>query len=155
MSKRVLIAYVSKRGATRDYAQVVGETLRSRGHKVDLVDLKKDRKPDLSPYDVVVVGTGVQMGMVYRKGKRVLERKELAGKQVAIFLSSGIAIEDPEGSREKFLTPLVERLGLHPLMCDAFPGRMPGDVRHANDRTDPEIARRWAEELAEKLSPSE
>jgi menaquinone-dependent protoporphyrinogen oxidase len=155
MSTRVLLAYVTAGGATKDYAQAIAETLRSRGDGVDLVDLKREKPGDLSPYSAVIVGTGVRMGMVYRKARRFLRRRELQGKKVAIFLSSGIAIEDPEKSRSKFLTPLVEKLGLRPVMYDAFPGRMPGDVAKSDDRTDPDIARKWAERLAERLSSSE
>ncbi|MCK5596831.1 MAG: hypothetical protein KAJ04_05220, partial [Candidatus Eisenbacteria sp.] len=76
----------------------------------------------------------------------------LEGKRLAIFLSSGIAVENAEKSKAKFLEPLVEKCGLNPVMCDAFPGKMPGFGGKLKDRTDPEIARLWAEELAAKLS---
>ena len=90
--------------------------------------------------------------MVYRKGKQFLRRKELEGKRLAIFLSSGIAVESAEKSKAKFLEPLVEKHGLDPVMCDAFPGKVPGSGGKPKDTTDPEIARLWAEELAAKLS---
>jgi menaquinone-dependent protoporphyrinogen IX oxidase len=118
---------------------------------VDTVDLKRQKVLDLAPYGAVIVGTGVRMGMVYRKGKAFLRRKDLAGKQVSIFLSSGMAVDDAEGSRDKFLAPLVEGYGLSPVMYDAFPGRMPVGPGKVEDRTEPDIARRWAEELADRM----
>ena len=151
MDGRTLLAYVSAGGATERYAHTVADTLRSRGHVVDVIDLKRDEIPDLSSYGNVVVGAGVRIGMVYRKGKRFLRRKELEGKRLAIFLSSGIAVENAEKSKTKFLEPLVRKYGLDPVMCDGFPGKMPGSGGKLKDTTDPEVARRWAEELVAKL----
>ena len=152
MRGRTLVAYVSAGGATEGYAHIIADTLRSRGHVVDAIDLRRERVPDLSSYENAVVGTGVRMGMVYRKGKQFLRRKDLVGKRLAVFLSSGIAIGSPEKSKAKFLEPLMKKYGLDPVMCDAFPGKMPGSGGKLADRTDPEVARRWAEELAPKLS---
>ncbi|MCK4511084.1 hypothetical protein KAW64_05055 [bacterium] len=151
MDERTLLAYISAGGATERYAHIVADNLRLRGHAVDVIDLKRDKIADLSPYGSVIVGAGVRMGMVYRKGKRFLRRKDLEGKRLAIFLSSGIAVEDAEKSKAKFLEPLVKKYGLDPVMCDAFPGKMPGAGGKLKDRTNPEIARLWAEELHVKL----
>jgi menaquinone-dependent protoporphyrinogen IX oxidase len=160
MDERTLLAYISAGGATERYAHIVADNLRLRGHAVDVIDLKRDKDvidlkrdkiSDLSSYGSVIVGAGVRMGMVYRKGKRFLRRKDLEGKRLAIFLSSGIAVENPAKSKRKFLEPLVEKYGLHPIMCDAFPGKMPGAGGKLKDRTNPEIARLWAEELHVKL----
>ncbi len=90
--------------------------------------------------------------MVYRKGKQFLRRKDLKGKRLAIFLSSGMAVESAEKSKTKFLKPLVEKYELGPIMYDAFPGKKPGPGGKLEDTTDPEIARRWAEELVSRLS---
>ncbi len=154
MQKRTLIAYISAGSATERYADVIADTLRSRGHVVDVTDLKREKVPDLSSYENVVVGTGVRIGMVYRKGKQFLRRKDLKGKRLAIFLSSGMAVESAEKSKAKFLDPLVEKYGLDPIMYDAFPGKTPGSGGKLEDKTDPEIARRWAEELVSRLSES-
>ncbi|MBM3308421.1 MAG: hypothetical protein FJY74_08850 [Candidatus Eisenbacteria bacterium] len=152
MSVKTLIAFVTAGGATERYAQVVAETLRSAGHDVEVVDLKRAKVADLSGYDGVVLGAGVRMGMVYRKAKAFLARKDLKGTHLAVFLSSGIAIEDPEKARAKFLTPLMTRHGLEPVACDAFPGRMPGSAGKANDRTDAQRARLWAGRVAGLLA---
>jgi len=152
MDGRTLLAYISAGGATERYAHIVADNLRLLGHAVDVIDLKRDNIPNLAPYGSVIVGAGVRMGLVYRKGKRFLRRKDLEGKRLAIFLSSGIAVENAAKSKAKFLEPLVKKYSLSPVMCDAFPGKMPGSGGKLKDRTDPEIARLWAEQLAEKLS---
>ena len=151
MEARTLVGHVSSGGATRDYAEVIGETLTSRGHEVKIVDLKREKVDDLSPFDLVVVGMGVRMFMVYRKGKQFLSRDDLKGKRLAVFLSSAMAIEDPEKAKERFLSPLIEKHGLQPIMHDAFPGKMPVGGGKLQDRTDPEVARKWANALADEV----
>lgn len=151
MAEKTLLAYVSAGGATETYARTISEVLRSRGRQVDVVNMKRERIGDLAPYDSVVVGMGVRMGMVYRAAKRLLRRSDLKGKRLAIFLSSGIAIEDPEKAKAKFLSPIVAKYGLDPLMHDAFPGKMPGPSEKTGGTIDLGRARSWAEELAGKL----
>jgi menaquinone-dependent protoporphyrinogen IX oxidase len=151
MEPKVLLAYITAGGATEEYARVIADTLRSRGLGIEIVDLKHGKTPDPSAYDAVVVGMGVRMAMVYRKGKGFLARKDLKGKPLAVYLSSAMAIDDPEKAKARFLAPLLERHGLDPVMWDAFPGKVPRGPGKLEDRTDPEIARRWALNLAERL----
>jgi menaquinone-dependent protoporphyrinogen IX oxidase len=149
--KKTLVAYVTAGGATAAYASIIADTLRSRGHDVTVVDLKRDDPGDLSPFECVVVGMGVRMFMVYRKGKSFLARRDLAGKKLGIFLSSGMAIEDPTKARERFLAPLIERYGLKPLMYDSLPGKMPAGGGKLTDKSDPNAARGWAESFADRV----
>ncbi len=151
MQDRTLIAYITAGGATEMYANVVAETLRSRGREVDVVNLKREKVGGLDGYSSVVLGTGVRMFMVYRKGKSFLARRDLKGMPLGVFLSSAMAIDKPGGAREKFLDPIIEKNGLTPLLCDAFPGKVPLGPGKLEDRTDAEIARKWAGAFAEKL----
>ncbi len=151
MQGRTLIAHITAGGATRMYADVIAETLRSRGLEADVVDLKREKVADLSGYSSVVLGAGVRMFMVYRKGKSFLARSDLKGKPLGVFLSSAMALDKPGEAREKFLDPLVKRNGLSPLMCDAFPGKIPLGPGNLEDKTDADLARKWAEEFARKL----
>jgi len=153
MSNRTLVAYITSGGATREYANVIADVLRSRGHEVVLLDLKREVVDDLSPYDLVVLGMGVRMFMVYRKGKQFLARRDVQGKKLAIFLSSAMAIESRQKARERFLRPLVERYGLSPVAYDALPGKMPVAGAKLEDRTDPAAAREWAVALDDLTAP--
>jgi menaquinone-dependent protoporphyrinogen IX oxidase len=154
MQSKTLVAHISAGGATATYARIIAETLKARGHDVDVVDLKRDKIGDLAAYDCVVAGMGVRMGMVYRRGKQFLRRADLKGKKLGVFLSSGMAIAEPEKARTKFLDPLLRKAGLEPVMCEAFPGIMPSGPGKTEDETDPERARKWAESLADELSDS-
>ena len=144
MSDRTLVAYFTKGGATARYAEIIAQTLTAAGHHVDLVNLRQERKPELSPYRNIVLGTGVRIGLVYRVARRFLRRNDFHGKRLAIFLSSGIAIEDAERSRESFLLPLIRKYQLEPILIEALPGHMPRDE---HDTVEPEKARAWARKL--------
>jgi menaquinone-dependent protoporphyrinogen IX oxidase len=155
MARKTLIAYVSAGGATEEYARVIAEALRARGRAVDIRDLRREHVADVSSYGEIVVGAGVRMGMVYRKARRFLRRPDVPERRLAIFLSSGVAIGDPAKARERFLTPLVRKYGLSPVAYVAFPGKMIIGPGKLEDRTEPDVARRWAEDLATRLDGPE
>ena len=145
MPSRTLIAYFSKGGAAARYAQTIAETLAGQGIEIDLVDLRVSRKPDIARYDNVILGTGVRIGMVYRRARQFLKTPSLKNKRLAVFLASGIAIEDAEASAQKFLLPLFRKLSLKPVAYVALPGYVPGNQDDAT--LDPALAKTWASEL--------
>ncbi len=150
MPDKTLVAYATKSGATATYAETIAQVLISRGHPVDVINLTQLRKPDLGPYRNVVLGTGVRIGMVYRRATRFLRRKDLRGKRLAVFLSSGIAIADTQRSKQQFLEPLISKYDLNPMLYDAFPGKTPGAGQE--NTLDLKGVARWAEALAAQLS---
>ena len=151
MSQRTLIAYQTKGGVTGENAALIAEVLRSGfDHQVDLVNLKTEKVPDLAPYENVVVGAGVRVQRPYGRAKRFVRDKRLADKRVAIYFSSAMAGDDPEGATAKWEKKLCGNVEhLKPVACQAFGGRMPfGDK---TDWTDPEKVREWAHRLGEIL----
>ena len=152
MAQQTAVVYYTKGGAAEIYADAVADVLAAAGHTVDIINLRDIRKPNLAGYDNVVLGTGVRIGMVYGAAKKFLKRDELKDKRLAIFLASGIAIDEPQRSEEKFLEPMISKYGLKPLMCDAFPGYVPGHDETTPATVDPEIARQWATKLTARLS---
>ncbi len=151
---QVLVAYATKGGVTEEYSSIVAGILIANGFQVEQVDLRRNKRPEISDHDIVILGTGVRMGRVYGRGKKLLGQEALKNKKLVIFLSSGIAIEDPEQARQKFLLPLIEKYGLQPLDYRAFPGRMPepgGNKDKKKDTSDPEMVKKWAKDLVEKL----
>lgn len=148
MGIQTAVVYFTKGGAAEIYANAIADELVGFGHVVDIINLKQNDAPNLDAYDNVVLGTGVRIGMVYKRAKRFLKRDDLKDKRLAIFLASGIAIDEPERSEEKFLEPLIRKYGLEPAKCDAFPGYVPGADEFSPETVDPAIARAWAVELA-------
>jgi len=150
---KTLIAYQTKGGATRTYAEAIAQSLKSNGFEVDLYDLK-NTKPDITKYQLVIVGAGVRMFIVYGRWKKILKHKRLGETKFAMFLTSGTAIENPEEAIEKWVNPLIEKYKLKPLAVGSFPGIVPekfdekGTMQNA---VKPEIASQWAQEIADKL----
>lgn len=84
---RILVAYVTHSGSTREIAEVMGEELRSRQHQVDVRPVRE--VTDLTPYDAVVAG-----GLLYRFGwhpemLRFLRGRlaDLQNKPLALFVT--------------------------------------------------------------------
>ncbi|MFH2111067.1 MAG: flavodoxin domain-containing protein [Candidatus Bathyarchaeota archaeon] len=152
--KRTLIAYMTSGGVTKEYAEIVAETLREKyGHNVELVDIRQGKKPDPQMYDFFVVGSGVRAQRVYRRGLEYL-RNDFGGKPVAVFLSSNEAGTEesyPDAVR-KYMNPIKEKHDdLNLVAVEGFGGRIRVLGKTAVDTTDPEKVRRWAEELGQRL----
>ena len=124
MDNNILIGYFSKGGATEKYAQVISKTLIADGFEVKMFNLTNNI-PDITSYDIIILGTGVRMFRVYRRWKKLLKQKALGNKDLFLFLSSGTAIEDPEKAVKKFLNPLVDKYNLKPKSMISFPGIIP------------------------------
>ncbi|KYK31155.1 MAG: hypothetical protein AYK23_00780 [Candidatus Proteinoplasmatales archaeon SG8-5] len=153
MTAKVLVAYQTKEGASEQYAGAIAGTMKAKGFDVDLIDLKK-AKPDIRQYDIVIVGAGVKISLVYGKWKSILKKKELANKKLAMFLTSGTAIEEPDKAIEKWVQPLIDKYKLKPLAVGSFPGKVPekfAETEAQKNAVKPELASAWAEELAMKL----
>ena len=151
MAQQTLVAYQTKGGVTGENAEIIAGILRDDfDHKVDIVDLKAQKVPDLTPYGNVVIGTGIRVRMGYGKAKKLLKDKRLSGKRVALFISSGEAGDDPEAATAKYEKKLCGGIEhMKPVACQAFGGRMPMGPK--TDWTDPERVKAWAYRLGEIL----
>jgi menaquinone-dependent protoporphyrinogen IX oxidase len=156
-SGRVLIAYASKGGATAESARIIAGVLRERhGLEVDVVDLAEDKKPDISGYDSVVIGSGIRIGMWYGRARGMMKR-DFAGKRVAVFLSSMRAgkPEEYETARANYLQKGIDRwLKVKPVAAEAFGGWYIRKGVKTETNHDPDKVRAWADELGRKLAAS-
>lgn len=149
-SQMTLVAFETKRGATAEYASILGGVLHGDfDHHVDMVNLREQKVPDLAPYDNVIVGSGIRIQRVYGKFRKLLKDKRLAEKRVAIFLSSGEAGGDPYKATKKYIGRIEKKYPhLNPVAAQAFGGVYPNGK---SDFREPETMRKWAHELGEKL----
>jgi menaquinone-dependent protoporphyrinogen IX oxidase len=153
MTNKTLVAYFSKGGASEEYAKVIAEKLTANGLAVEIRNLADDI-PDVTAFDTVVLGTGVRMGMVYRRWRKVLKQRALRDKRLFLFLSSGTAIEDPNAAVEKFLRPVVDMYGLKPASLISFPGKTPekwAKLDGQKETMKSETAKAWAEKIASQV----
>ncbi|MFI1991516.1 flavodoxin domain-containing protein [Actinoplanes sp. NPDC020271] len=83
---RILVAYASRSGSTREVAEAVATVATAAGHDVVLVPARAVDEP-LTGWDVVILGAPLYSGRWHRDAHRFLKkhRGELDRLQVAVF----------------------------------------------------------------------
>ncbi|HET9138770.1 flavodoxin domain-containing protein [Actinophytocola sp.] len=158
---RVLVAYASKMGSTKDIAEAIGEELQKRGLRAEVRNVREADSPDY--YDAVVLGSAVYAGRWRPEATRWFKRHaaELARHPVWLFESGWIG-KRPEtltaspGGRRRAAhigtqPPTVFGGRLDPGRATGFfdrslAKRMPGDSRDFAE------IRAWAGQVADTLT---
>ena len=118
---RAIVIHWSKTGHTRRAAEDVAAGLRESGATAELLDLQHAEAPDLTPYDIVVVGSPCHAGSVKFAGTGIAkpvegflrgsQRGALAGKVAAAFAVHGnLGAERTRGSIEGLLADAGARV---------------------------------------------
>jgi len=156
MNYKVLIAYATKCGATQDTSNQIAQTLQTNfGLEVNLVDLQKNRHPDISHYETIVVASGIRMGKWYKEPLQFL-KTNFEGKKVAVFVSAMYQGENPKTyptAVERYLKAVVhEHLNVEPIAMEVFGGRMKFAGRVTAENRDINRINSWAQILGEKIT---
>jgi menaquinone-dependent protoporphyrinogen oxidase len=95
MEKQVLVAYATKRGATAEIAEKIGEVLREAGLAAEV--LPADQVDDVTPYGAVILGSAVYVGRWQKQAANFLKSHEeaLAQRPVWLFSSGPTGEGDP------------------------------------------------------------
>jgi menaquinone-dependent protoporphyrinogen oxidase len=131
---KALIVYGTRYGATANTFEVIADTLRQVGLEVKIVDAKKDKVQSISEFDLIIVGSGIQMGKWTKEPESFLNifQNELSKKKVALFVSCGSANPLSEGeqknkelddARRKYLEDKSVEYRLKPVALGFFGGR--------------------------------
>ncbi len=130
---KTLIAYATRYGATAGTSQEIAKVLLEEGFDVKVVNLKEEKIKDISEYDLIIVGSGMQMGKWTPESDFFLRcfHEELEAKKLALFVSSMKTvseregkIKDLEGIRKAALDDKVAQYNLHPIALGLFGGVM-------------------------------
>ena len=99
---QTLIVYGTRYGATAGTSEEIAKVLRQEGLAVKVVNAKEEKNIDISPYELVVVGTGVQMGRWTGEIEDFLKthETELAQKKMALFVSTMKTVAEREGNQK-------------------------------------------------------
>ena len=122
---KALIAYGTRYGSTTGIAEKIKSVLENHEIEVDLVNLGKERVRDLD-YDLIVVGSGIQVGKWTKESLRFIEKNgaEIKQKKHALFATSGLARDKSKQDEftEQYLNQIAEKYGLHPVSLGLFVG---------------------------------
>ena len=159
MSRKVLVAYASKMGATASIAEAIGTELRAHGHEVDVLEVGK--VPTLDAYDAVVLGSAIYTRRWRRDAVRFLRHNvdELRKRQVWLFHSGPVG---PDKDQDHEMPPAVRRLAheigatpavtfagrLEPDTAKGFLGRRLAKGDLAGDSRDWDKIRAWAADVS-------
>jgi menaquinone-dependent protoporphyrinogen IX oxidase len=88
---QILIAYQSKYGSTREYAQWIQHDLGG-----DIVNIEKENIPDLAGYDIIVIGGYVRAGKIVVSSFLQENWKVIKGKALVLFTTSGTPPHHPK-----------------------------------------------------------
>jgi menaquinone-dependent protoporphyrinogen oxidase len=127
---KTLIVYGTRYGATASTSGEIAEVLRKEGIEVRVVDAKEEKVKDIGGYDLVIVGSGIQMGKWTSEPESFLRKyqNELSRKKLAIFVSCGSANPLSEGEQEmdegkrRYLDEKATKYNLKPVALGFFGG---------------------------------
>ena len=127
MNEKVLVCYGSRHGSTAEISERITEILRGRGAEVDLINLKNEKIKDIKDYDLIVIGSGIQMGKWTKEALRCIKkhREILSQKKVAIFVSCMSAAEPDKCStaRREYLEKIAHDFPeINPISMGLFGG---------------------------------
>ena len=130
---KTLIVYGTRYGATASTLEDIAEALRQEGFDVKTINAKKDMVKNIAEYELIIVGSGIQMGSWTKEASQFLKkfRKELRKKKVALFVCCGRArpLNEEDGKpeavekvRKKYLEEKAAKYNLQPVVLGFFGG---------------------------------
>lgn len=90
---KALVVYGTRWGTATEIAEEIRKTMINEGLETDLIDARGLKDFDISPYGLVVVGSGIKIGKWTKSAQKFLKnyKSELANKKVALFVTCGAA----------------------------------------------------------------
>ncbi|GAB7015334.1 flavodoxin domain-containing protein [Methanogenium cariaci] len=162
---RVLIAYATKYGTTKNIAEEIQDVLTENGIESDLINVME--RESIDSYDAVILGSPVYMGKMLAEAREFCGhyRPDLAGKWLAIFVD-GVSCCPPGNRDTSSLIAAIDEMYeyVRPVMKIGFAGAFnpaglsDTDAQIANmvhppagDFRDHEAIRGWAREVASAI----
>ena len=126
-----LIVYGTRTGTTANTAELIADVLRQEGFTVRVVNAKDEKVQSVSEYELIIVGSGIQMGRWTKEPDQFLRRfqHDLSTKKLALYVSCGAAhplddTKDPAQEQadacQKYLESKAMQYALHPIAMGLF-----------------------------------
>jgi menaquinone-dependent protoporphyrinogen oxidase len=113
-----LIFYATRHGCTEKAAEILKSKL---DDDVTMVNLKNNKKPDLSAFDTIIIGGSIHAGKMQSNLKKFIGQNldSLLKKKLGLFLC---CMEEGEKAREQFDEAYPEELRNHASATGLFGG---------------------------------
>ena len=149
-----LIVYGTRYGAAASTSEEIANTLRQKGIETEVMNAKQQKIKDITQYDLVIVGSGIQIHRWTSEPEKFLKKfqKELSGKKVALFVCCGSASQTlnegkpdlAEKARKRYLEDKAAKYDLQPVALGLFGGvynynKMPWYAKKAMEADRPRI----------------
>ena len=154
---KVLIVYGTRYGAAASTSQEIADALRQKGIEVKVANAKEEKIKNVDEYDLVVVGSGIQINRWTGEPEDFLKKfqKQLANKKLALFVCCGSATDknkpDAAGeAKRKYLEEKASKYHLQPVALGLFGGiynfnKIPWFAKKAMETERPKIAAAYKE----------
>ena len=154
---KALIVYGTRYGAAASTSEEIAKTLRQEGIETRVVDARNEKVKDVAEYDLIIVGSGIQMHRWTGEPEDFLKKhqKELASKKLALFVCCGSAAdkEKPElaeKARRRYLEEKAAKFHLQPVALGLFGGifnynKMPWFAKKAMNADRPRVEASYKE----------
>ena len=152
MSEKILVAYATKHGSTREVAEAVASALSDQGHEVDM---RPSADPgDVGAYGLVILGAPIYSGKWHKDAHRFLKRQRqiLETRPIAVF-ALGPRKPPAEGtwprSQEQLDNALAKHPWLAPVATAVFGGvDPPKKAKERRDQRDWQAIADWTSQTA-------
>ncbi len=130
-SMQALIVYGTRYGASAGTSEEIAKVLQAESFDVKVVNAKEEKIKDISTFDLIVVGSGMQMGKWTGEVEDFLKRfqTQLGQKKLAVFASTMKTVSEREGktedvvkSRKTALGDKIAKYSLRPIAIGFFGG---------------------------------
>jgi menaquinone-dependent protoporphyrinogen IX oxidase len=158
--KKALIVYGTRYGAAASTAEEIAKIFGQQGLDVRVVNAKDEKVKDITEYDLVVVGSGIQIDRWTGEPENFLKnfQKDLAKKKVALFVCCGSASQELNKgkpgtvarAKRKYLDEKAAKYNLQPIALGLFGGvynynKQPWWAKKALDAERPKIEAAYKE----------
>lgn len=152
-----MIVYGTRYGAAASTSQEIANILRQKGLEVEVVNAKEEKIKDVAKYDLVIVGSGIQIHRWTGEPEDFLKKyqQQLANKKVALFVCCGSASDKDkpgaaEQARRKYLEEKAAKYHLQPVALGLFGGvfnfnKVPWFAKKGLEAERPKIAAAYKE----------